>query len=89
MQSQTSCQNLDEILRRAKLRVSPEQAGSESRGQINPSGLNADNFAQQSAHFSGRSPIQAFVGGNAGIPIVQSSTGTLTLTPTAPVTMTL
>ena len=163
-QSQTSSQTLDEILRRAKLRVSPEQAGNESRAPINPSGLNADNFAQQSAHFSGRSPIQAvpvtdaagaasgeipteyarpsraddrchnptisafapesrprptfpcqisydtrtvpsgtgpsrwynsmlwranFVGGNAGISIVQSSTGTFTLAPTAPVTMTL
>ena len=163
-QYQTSSQTLDEILRRAKLRVSPEQAGTESRAPTNPPGLNADNFAQQSAHFSGRSPIQAvpvanaagatsgeipteyarpsgaddrchypaisafapesrphptfpcqisydtrtvpsgtgpsrwydamlgranFVGGNAGIPIVQRSTGTFTLAPTVPVTMTV
>ena len=65
VQSQTSCQNLDEILRRAKMRITPEQTGSESRAQINPPGLNADNFAQQSAHFSGRSPIQAVPVANA------------------------
>ena len=59
VQSQTSCQNLDEILRRAKIRVGSEQAGSESHAQINPPEPNAENFAQQSAHFSGRSPIQA------------------------------
>ena len=33
------------------MRVGSEQAGSESRAQINPPGLNAENFAQQSAIF--------------------------------------
>ena len=56
VQSQASSQNLDEILRRAKIRVGAEQTGSESRAQINLPGPNAENFAQGSAHFSGRSP---------------------------------
>ena len=64
VQSQASCQNLDEILRRAKIRVGSEQTGSESRAQINLPGPNAKNFAQGSAHLSG-SPNLAVPAENA------------------------
>ena len=65
VQSQASCQNLDEILRRAKIRVGSEQTGSESRAQINLLGPSAENFAQGSAHFSSRSPNLAVPAENA------------------------
>ena len=57
--------NLDEILRRARERVDSEHIKEDRRGHDNLPGPIPGNFAQGSAHFSGRSPETAIPAANA------------------------